>query len=88
MQCVRCDQSAKGPSPNGRAHKGHLLHSLCQISKCGHVGQTRRCLKQRANGHHHAPKNGDIPASTLAEHVFETGHTAPLIGPPPIRGAI
>ena len=86
MQCVRCDQSAKGPSPNGRAHKGHLLYSLYQISKC--------VLTRLGDASSRGPMDTTMLqrmetfASTLAEYVFKTSHTAPLIRPPPIRGAI
>ena len=43
-----------------------------------YVGQTGRCLKQRVSEHRRALKKGDIQASALAEHVYETGHAVGL----------
>ena len=39
------------------------------------VGQTRRCLKQRANGHHHAPKKGDIRIHSGRVRVQDWSHS-------------
>ena len=43
-----------------------------------YIGQTGRSLKQCVSEHCRALKNGDVQASTLAEHVFKTGHAVDL----------
>ena len=52
--------------------KGVVYSILCV------AGQTGRSLKQRVSEHRHALKNGDVQTSTLAEHVFKTGHAVDL----------
>ena len=43
-----------------------------------YIGQTGRSLKQHVSEHRRALKNGDIQTSTLAEHVFKSGHAVDL----------
>ena len=67
----------KDPAP--AEERKEVVYSIpCQDCTNMYIGQTGRCLKQRLSKHRHALRNGDTQASTLAEHIFTTGHPVDL----------
>ena len=58
--------------------KGVAYSIPCVECSSVYISQAGRSLKQRVSEHCQAVKNGDIQTSTLAEHVFNTGHAVDL----------
>ena len=68
----------KHPVP-GIQKKEVVYSTLCVECFCAYIGQTGRSLdQQRLWDYHRAVKNGDLVASTLAEHVFSCNHQVDL----------
>ena len=64
--------------PNDRVpmdeRKGVVYSITCTVCPKVYIGQTGRSLKHRLKEHRRALRNGDVAASTLAEHALVAGH--------------
>ena len=67
----------KDPVPSDQ-RKGVVYNIPCDGCPKVYIGQTGRSLKHRLAEHRRALKNGDVPASALAEHTLATGHPVAL----------
>ena len=68
----------KGPSARDPKERSCVQHPVCRMPLRLH-GQTGRSLdQQRLWDYHRAVKNGDLAASTLAEHVFSCNRQVDL----------
>ena len=54
--------------------KGVVYSISCALCPKVYIGQTGRFLKHRLKEHRRAVRNGDVPASALAEHALIAGH--------------
>ena len=54
--------------------KGVVYSISCTVCPKVYIGQTGRSLKHRLKEHRRALRNGDVAASTLAEHALVAGH--------------